>query len=158
MQQIFTDYLILWLIFSLKLSVLIQQLICECLRLFQGEGGGAFKGFKGFSLTTSATSGGATPTMFSGFGNGGGFKGLGSLTNGNSITPSFGGFSSPAASTAAPGQLKPSVLHSGSTDVVYLVTWWGALFVTWWRRFEFGLQLRVSEYFTAYFSQLFPDQ
>ncbi|XP_018542486.1 nuclear pore complex protein Nup50 [Lates calcarifer] len=69
----------------------------------EGEGGGAFKGFKGFSLTTSATSGGATPTMFSGFGNGGGFKGLGSLTNGNSITPSFGGFSSPAASTAAPG-------------------------------------------------------
>ncbi|GLD48483.1 nuclear pore complex protein Nup50 [Lates japonicus] len=82
----------------------------------EGEGGGAFKGFKGFSLTTSAASGGATPTMFSGFGNSGGFKGLSSLTNGNSIAPSFGGFSSPAASTASPGggKLPASSLSRGN--------------------------------------------
>ncbi|XP_056223626.1 nuclear pore complex protein Nup50 [Seriola aureovittata] len=73
----------------------------------EGESPGAFKGFKGFSLTAAVTaaaaSGSSTPTLFSGFGNGGGFKGIGGLTNGNSIAPSFGGFSSPAASTAAPG-------------------------------------------------------
>ncbi|XP_041819657.1 nuclear pore complex protein Nup50 [Chelmon rostratus] len=69
----------------------------------EGEGSGAFKGFKGFSLSASAT-GGSTPAPFSGFGNGGGFKGLSSLTNGNSVAPSFGGFSSPAVtSTATPG-------------------------------------------------------
>lgn len=66
----------------------------------EGEGSGTFKGFKGFSLTTPAASGGST-SAFSGFGNGGGFKGLSGLTNGNSITPSIGGFSSPAATTAA---------------------------------------------------------
>ncbi|XP_026182628.1 nuclear pore complex protein Nup50 [Mastacembelus armatus] len=66
----------------------------------EGESGGAFKGFKGFSLTTG---GGSIPAGFSGFGNGGGFKGLGGLTDGNSITPSFGGFSSPVTSSAAPG-------------------------------------------------------
>ncbi|KAK2859234.1 hypothetical protein Q5P01_003854 [Channa striata] len=66
----------------------------------EAESTGAFKGFKGFSLTTSTASGGSS---FSGFGNGGGFKGLGGLTNGNSITPSFGGFSSPATSSASPG-------------------------------------------------------
>ncbi|TKS90386.1 Nuclear pore complex protein [Collichthys lucidus] len=60
-----------------------------------------------------AASGGSAPTAFSGFGNGGGFKGLGGLTNGNSIAPSFGGFSSPAApptatsSTAAPPTATP---------------------------------------------------
>uniref|UniRef100_A0A8D2ZUT3 Nuclear pore complex protein Nup50 n=2 Tax=Scophthalmus maximus TaxID=52904 RepID=A0A8D2ZUT3_SCOMX len=64
----------------------------------EGEVPGAFKGFKGFSLTSAAavaSSGGgvSAPTGFSGFGNGGGFKGLSSLTNGNSVTPSFGGFS-----------------------------------------------------------------
>lgn len=69
----------------------------------ESEAGGAFKGFKGFSLTTSAVSGGSTPAVFSGFGNSVGFKGLGGLTNGNSATPSFGGFSSPAASSTAPG-------------------------------------------------------
>nr|XP_043871895.1 nuclear pore complex protein Nup50 [Solea senegalensis]XP_043871896.1 nuclear pore complex protein Nup50 [Solea senegalensis] len=69
----------------------------------EGEGAGAFKGFKGFSLTSVAASGSSAPTMFSGFGNGGGFKGISSLTNGNSSAPSFGGFSSPVASTAAPG-------------------------------------------------------
>uniref|UniRef100_UPI003AAD03C6 nuclear pore complex protein Nup50 n=1 Tax=Centroberyx gerrardi TaxID=166262 RepID=UPI003AAD03C6 len=69
----------------------------------EGESSGAFKGFKGFSLTQSAAAGGTT-TAFSGFGNGAGFKGLTALTNGNSISPSFGGFSSPAAaSTATPG-------------------------------------------------------
>ncbi|XP_005936430.1 nuclear pore complex protein Nup50 [Haplochromis burtoni] len=68
----------------------------------ENEGSGAFKGFKGFSLTAAASSS-STPTLFSGFGNGGGFKGLGGLTNGNSGTPSFGGFASPAASSSAPG-------------------------------------------------------
>lgn len=70
-------------------------------QLFQAESTGAFKGFKGFSLAMSAASGGSTAV--SGFGNGGGFKGLGGLTNGNSITSSFGGFSSPATSSASPG-------------------------------------------------------
>uniref|UniRef100_A0A3Q4ASX2 RanBD1 domain-containing protein n=1 Tax=Mola mola TaxID=94237 RepID=A0A3Q4ASX2_MOLML len=41
----------------------------------------------------------SAPAAFSGFGNGGGFKGLGSLTNGNSVAPTFGGFSSTPAST-----------------------------------------------------------
>ncbi len=80
--------------------------------LFQSEGGGAFKGFKGFSLSASAASGGSTPAAFPGFGNGGGFKGLSGLTNGNGITPSFGGFTSPAAtSTAAPGEQRTDVLQ-----------------------------------------------
>lgn len=69
----------------------------------EAEGSGAFKGFKGFSLTSSAASGTSTPAPFSGFGNGGGFKAFGGLTNGNSITPSFGGFSPPATSTATAG-------------------------------------------------------
>nr|XP_019968871.1 PREDICTED: nuclear pore complex protein Nup50 [Paralichthys olivaceus] len=70
----------------------------------EGDNSGAFKGFKGFSLTKPAAASAASPpTMFSGFGNGGGFQGLGSLTNGNSISPSFGGFSSPATSTVTPG-------------------------------------------------------
>ncbi|XP_034434518.1 nuclear pore complex protein Nup50 isoform X1 [Hippoglossus hippoglossus] len=69
----------------------------------EGENSGAFKGFKGFSLTKPAASTASPSTMFSGFGNGGGFQGLGGLTNGNSIGPSFGGFSSPAASTVTPG-------------------------------------------------------
>ncbi|XP_078129444.1 nuclear pore complex protein Nup50 [Sander vitreus] len=70
----------------------------------ESEGSGSFKGFKGFSLTSAAASGGSAPTAFSGFGNGGGFKGLSTLTNGNSIAPSFGGFSSPAVtSTPTPG-------------------------------------------------------
>lgn len=69
----------------------------------EGESSGAFKGFKGFSLSSAAAGGGAT-TAFSGFGNGGGFKSLGGLTNGNSSAPAFGGFSSPAVtSSAAPG-------------------------------------------------------
>ncbi|XP_034019626.1 nuclear pore complex protein Nup50 [Thalassophryne amazonica] len=67
----------------------------------ENEGGGAFKGFKGFSLNTSAPSGCTTTTVFSGFGSSGGdFKSLSGLTNGNSITPSFSSFSCPAATTA----------------------------------------------------------
>ncbi|XP_068611183.1 nuclear pore complex protein Nup50 [Brachionichthys hirsutus] len=62
----------------------------------EGEGAGSFKGFKGFSLT-SPVSGGGGAAPFSGFGTGGGFKGLGGLTNGKSPAPSFGGF------TASPG-------------------------------------------------------
>ncbi|KAM3859154.1 nuclear pore complex protein Nup50 [Diretmus argenteus] len=69
----------------------------------EAESGGSFKVFKGLSLMTPPASGGTT-TAFSGFGNGAGFKGLTSLTNGNSGTTPFGGFSSPAATaTAAPG-------------------------------------------------------
>ncbi|XP_027128042.1 nuclear pore complex protein Nup50 [Larimichthys crocea] len=84
----------------------------------EGESSGSFKGFKGFSLS-GAASGGSAPTAFSGFGNGGGFKGLGGLTNGNSIAPSFGGFSSPAApptatsSTAAPPTATPGLTFNG---------------------------------------------
>ncbi|XP_041833238.1 nuclear pore complex protein Nup50 [Melanotaenia boesemani] len=69
----------------------------------ESEGGGAFKGFKGFSLTSPPATAAFIPTTFSGFGNGGGFKGFSGLTNGNSTAPSFGGFSSPATSTAAAG-------------------------------------------------------
>ncbi|KAL7882776.1 hypothetical protein SRHO_G00004340 [Serrasalmus rhombeus] len=67
----------------------------------EGESAGAFKGFKGFSLASSA--GGA----FTGFGNGAGFKPLTGLTNGStsSVAPSFGGFNSPATSKANPGSL-----------------------------------------------------
>lgn len=77
--------------------------------LFQAEGGGAFKGFKGFAASAAAAaaaSAASAPAAFSGFGNGGSFKGLGSLTNGNSVAPSFGGFSSPpaATTTATPGE------------------------------------------------------
>ncbi|XP_066522879.1 nuclear pore complex protein Nup50 [Hoplias malabaricus] len=70
----------------------------------EAESGGAFKGFKGFSLTSSAQAAGGT---FSGFGNGAGFKPLTSLTNGStsSVTPTFGGFNSPATSKANTGSL-----------------------------------------------------
>ncbi|CAG5926498.1 unnamed protein product [Menidia menidia] len=71
----------------------------------EGESGAAFKGFKGFSLTTAApvATPASTPAPFPGFTNSGGFKGFGSLTNGDSSTPSFGSFSSPASSSAASG-------------------------------------------------------
>ncbi|KAM3588040.1 uncharacterized protein V6R79_019681 [Siganus canaliculatus] len=69
----------------------------------EAESSGAFKGFKGFALSTASASGGSAPGPFSGFGNGGGFKGLGGLTNGNSTTPTFGGFSAPAASSTTAG-------------------------------------------------------
>ncbi|KAG7232962.1 hypothetical protein INR49_007898, partial [Caranx melampygus] len=88
----------------------------------EGESGGAFKGFKGFSLTTAAAaaaaagSGSSAPTLFSGFGNGGGFKGLGGLTNGNSLAPAFGGFSSPAASTA------PGLTFNGPASTADITT------------------------------------
>lgn len=70
----------------------------------QGESAGAFKTFKGFSLTPSAPAAGAT---FSAFGNGAGFKPLSSLPNGNaaSVTPTFGGFNSPAAAKTNTGEL-----------------------------------------------------
>ncbi|KAM6962111.1 nuclear pore complex protein Nup50 [Tautogolabrus adspersus] len=92
-------------------DVLKNRAIKKAKRRNIGEGGeasGAFKGFKGFASgagtgTPAAASGASAPTGFSGFGNGGGFKGLCGLTNGNSVTPSFGGFSSPAASSTSPG-------------------------------------------------------
>lgn len=67
----------------------------------QGESGGAFKSFKGFSLTPSAPAVGGN---FSAFGNGAGFKPM-SLTNGSasSVTP-FGGFNSPATVKANTGE------------------------------------------------------
>ncbi|XP_008303236.1 nuclear pore complex protein Nup50 [Stegastes partitus] len=78
----------------------------------ENEAGGAFKGFKGFSLAAAsaaaAASGASTPTVFSGFGNGGGFKGLGGLTNGS--TAPFGGFSSstgPGVTFNGPSSMTP---------------------------------------------------
>lgn len=68
----------------------------------QGESAGAFKTFKGFSLTASAPAAGAT---FSTFGNGAGFKPLSSLTNGSasSVIP-FKGFNSTATVKANTGE------------------------------------------------------
>ncbi|KAF7651804.1 hypothetical protein LDENG_00105150 [Lucifuga dentata] len=63
----------------------------------ESESSGAFKGFKGFALASSSSGGGATTAGFSGF------QGFAGLTNGNSITPTFGGFSAAATSTAVPG-------------------------------------------------------
>lgn len=73
--------------------------------LFQSEGGGAFKGFKGFSLSATGD-GSSAPTAFSGFGAAPALKGFGGLINGNNNTPTFGGFTAtPAATTtAAPGE------------------------------------------------------
>lgn len=70
----------------------------------EGESGGAFKSFKGFSLTPSAP---ATGGGFTGFGNGTGFKPLSGLTNGSmsSVTPSFGGFNSSATTKPISGSL-----------------------------------------------------
>lgn len=59
--------------------------------IFQSDGGGAFKGFKG--LVASSGGGG-----FSGFGNGAGGKPLEGLSNGNSVT-SAPPFSSTRAAT-----------------------------------------------------------
>ncbi|XP_030629630.1 nuclear pore complex protein Nup50 [Chanos chanos] len=64
----------------------------------EGESGGAFKAFKGFSLTPSSAGGTGT---FPSFGNGASFKPLSSLTNG-STTPSFGGFTTPATTKTTP--------------------------------------------------------
>ncbi|XP_048863340.1 nuclear pore complex protein Nup50 [Brienomyrus brachyistius] len=58
----------------------------------EGEAGGAFKSFKGFSLASVGTGGGAA--SFGGLGNGTGFKTLPSLTNGNG-----GAVAPPALST-----------------------------------------------------------
>ncbi|CAN9508328.1 unnamed protein product [Ophioblennius macclurei] len=82
----------------------------------ENEGGGAFRSFKGFALSSTvggaanpaagtASSGGSggASLAFSGFGNGGGFKGLGGLTNGTSSTPTFGGFSGLPTSSTGPG-------------------------------------------------------
>ncbi|XP_076860948.1 nuclear pore complex protein Nup50 [Brachyhypopomus gauderio] len=70
----------------------------------EGESAGAFKGFKGFSLNPSAPVGGGA---FASFGNGRGLKALSGLTNGSaaSVTPSFGGFNSPATTKANTGSL-----------------------------------------------------
>uniref|UniRef100_A0A3B4AV41 Nuclear pore complex protein Nup50 n=1 Tax=Periophthalmus magnuspinnatus TaxID=409849 RepID=A0A3B4AV41_9GOBI len=54
----------------------------------EADGGGTFKGFKGFSLTPSTTSAGPTSASFSGFGNGGSFKGFGGLTFNGSASSS----------------------------------------------------------------------
>ncbi|XP_052410267.1 nuclear pore complex protein Nup50-like [Carassius gibelio] len=68
----------------------------------EGESGGSFKAFKGFSLTPATGS-----TSFSGFGNGAGFKPLSSLTNGSvaSVAPSFAGFNVPTSAKTNSGPL-----------------------------------------------------
>lgn len=70
--------------------------------LSQGESGGAFKAFKGFSLTSASGM-----SSFSGFGNGAGFKPMSSLTNGSvaSVAPSFGGFNVPTSAKTNSGKL-----------------------------------------------------
>ncbi|XP_051974065.1 nuclear pore complex protein Nup50-like [Xyrauchen texanus] len=69
----------------------------------EGESGGAFKVFKGFSLTPVV----AGATSFSGFGNGAGFKPLSSQTNGSmaSAASSFGGFNTPTSAKLNSGSL-----------------------------------------------------
>uniref|UniRef100_A0A8C1S1V9 Nuclear pore complex protein Nup50 n=1 Tax=Cyprinus carpio TaxID=7962 RepID=A0A8C1S1V9_CYPCA len=88
----------------------------------EGENGGAFKAFKGFSLTSATGT-----TLFSGFGNGAGFKPLSSLTNGSvaSVAPSFAGFNFPTSAKTNSGPLtfnsstsskpKDDVTSNGST-------------------------------------------
>ncbi|TSK13196.1 Nuclear pore complex protein Nup50 [Bagarius yarrelli] len=83
----------------------------------EGESGGAFSSFKGFSLTPSAPA--ATGT-FPAFGNGAGFKPLSSLTNGSvsSITP-FGGFNSPATAKTNTGTSSSNgSASSDSSDIM----------------------------------------
>uniref|UniRef100_A0A8C7KFS7 Nuclear pore complex protein Nup50 n=1 Tax=Oncorhynchus kisutch TaxID=8019 RepID=A0A8C7KFS7_ONCKI len=82
----------------------------SCLLCVQGQSGGAFKVFKGFSLAPTSGTGPAAEgiTAFSGFGNGVGFKPLSGLSNGNSVkpvTPALTGFTSPTATkTTTPGK------------------------------------------------------
>lgn len=68
----------------------------------EGESGGAFKAFKGFSLTSAAGT-----ASFSGFGNGAGFKPMSSLTNGSvaSVAPSFASFNVPTFAKTNSGPL-----------------------------------------------------
>lgn len=68
----------------------------------EGESGGAFKAFKGFSLAPATAT-----ASFSGFGNGAGFKPMASLTNGSvaSVAPSFTGFNVPASAKTNSGPL-----------------------------------------------------
>ncbi|XP_061618713.1 nuclear pore complex protein Nup50 [Phyllopteryx taeniolatus] len=78
----------------------------------EGEAAGAFRGFKGFSASASLT-----PTPFSGFGNGGGFKRLSALTNGSGgvLAPSFAATSSSASTSALDDSSGPA--FNGSADV-----------------------------------------
>ncbi|XP_062862767.1 nuclear pore complex protein Nup50 isoform X2 [Trichomycterus rosablanca] len=83
----------------------------------EAESGGAFKAFKGFSLTSATP---ATQGAFSGFGNGAGLKPNNVLTNGSatSVIPTFGGFGSSATTKANTGTsssngLAPSTDSSG---------------------------------------------
>lgn len=68
----------------------------------EGESGGAFNAFKGFTVTPTTGT-----TSFSGFGNGAGFKPLSSLTNGSvaSVAPSFAGFNVPTSAKTSSGPL-----------------------------------------------------
>ncbi|XP_053506557.1 nuclear pore complex protein Nup50 isoform X1 [Ictalurus furcatus] len=81
-----------------------------------GENGGAFKSFKGFSLTPSAPAAGGA---FSTFGNGAGFKPLSSLTNGStaSVTPTFGGFNTSATAKSNPGISSSNGPASSSSSI-----------------------------------------
>ncbi|KAJ3612434.1 hypothetical protein NHX12_020710 [Muraenolepis orangiensis] len=76
----------------------------------ESENAGSFKGFKGFSLTSTGTSA-APATGFSGFANGAGFKGLTMLANGAAAAPS--GFSAPAAAIPGDSTQSPGALGSG---------------------------------------------
>ncbi|XP_061524213.1 nuclear pore complex protein Nup50 isoform X2 [Phycodurus eques] len=80
----------------------------------EGEAGGAFRGFKGFSASASLT-----PTPFSAFGNGGGFKRLSALTNGSGgvLAPSFAAASSSASTTASAPDDSSGPAYNGSADV-----------------------------------------
>ncbi|KAG1936443.1 nuclear pore complex protein Nup50-like [Pimephales promelas] len=82
----------------------------------EGESGGAFKAFKGFSLTSATGTG-----SFSGFGNGAGFKPMSSLTNGSvaSVAPSFASFNVPtfAKTNSGPLTFNSSVPSKPTDDV-----------------------------------------
>ncbi|CDQ95419.1 unnamed protein product, partial [Oncorhynchus mykiss] len=91
----------------------------------EGQSGGAFTVFKGFSLAPTSGTGPAAEgiTAFSGFGNGVGFKPLSGLSNGNSVkpvTPALTGFTSPTATkTTTPGRARsPSLVLRLSLCVV----------------------------------------
>uniref|UniRef100_A0A3B3YBG6 Nuclear pore complex protein Nup50 n=1 Tax=Poecilia mexicana TaxID=48701 RepID=A0A3B3YBG6_9TELE len=78
----------------------------------ESEGGGAFKGFKGFSMAAPSTTPSSSLTAFSGFGGTGSFKGFGGLSNGTGSTPSFSGF--PSAAKAGVAFNGPSSAQPGA--------------------------------------------
>ncbi|XP_075900083.1 nuclear pore complex protein Nup50 [Nelusetta ayraudi] len=79
----------------------------------ESEGGGSFKGFKGFSLSATGD-GAAGGAAFSGFGSTASVKGFGGLINGNSSAPSLGSFTPTAPGLTFNGPV--SVKASATTD------------------------------------------